>query len=359
MPIYKNVSDLPMGAVLMPELGIVPTDLQGILLGLLAAANNRQEFSARLYQKRLELILCKNADGRGGEHFLLKWPDAYWDYRFDMPIFTWELQKQLDDQIMVFAPEKFSELSFATDVLHAMGCYFIMEGGSANKLYDPRICSFVFPELHGKRADYAAKALSLAIKKGVQTHYPQLPKEHLKQHTSRGLRVATNLELALHPQVTHDQRIYMGGWGHHKNGDGYLKSSPAMVMAPALALAGRNNVSVKKENLPHTPTLSWLGSSASQSIGKFLNKICEVDVPQLESSGNLRRLFEACIATLIMYHPLMKKKFGCNDRVCSKLEQVAESVGLKDLAFSEGTSPKEVLLGWGKCSSEGIYPKKC
>lgn len=348
MPIYKSISDLPMGAISMPELGVIQTDLKGILMGLLSAAKNRQEYSARLYQKRLELILCKNADGRGGEHFLLKWPDAYWDYRFDMPIFTWELQKQLDDQIMVFAPEKFSDTAYVTDVFHAMGCYFIMERGASNKSYDPRIRSFVFPDLHSKRSDYAAKALSLAMKKGAQTQYPQLHKEHIKLHTSRGLRVATNSELALHPQVTPDQRIYIGGWSHHKNGDGYLVSSPAMVMAAALALAGRNNVSVTKENLPHTPTLAWLGSSASQSIEKFLDQICEVDVPQLEPYGNLRRLFDACIATLIMYHPFMKEQFGCNDRVCSKLEDVAEAVGLKDAAFSEGTSPKEVLLEWGK-----------
>jgi hypothetical protein len=141
----------------------------------------------------------------------------------------------------------------------------------------------------------------------------------------------------------------MGGWSHHKNGDGYLKSSPAMVMAPALALAGRNNVSVSKENLPHPPALSWLGSSANPSICNSLSQICEVDVPQfLEPFGNLRQLFDACIATLIMYHSCIKKDFGYGDRVCSRLEDVAEAVQIKDAAFPEGTSPKETLLEWGK-----------
>jgi hypothetical protein len=348
MPIYKSISDLPMGAIAMQDIGVLATDLKGILMGLLAAANNRKELSAGLYQKRLELIFCKNADGRGGEHFLLKWTDAYWDYRFDMPIFTWELQNQIDDQVMVFAPKLFSETAYVTDMFHAMGCYFIMERGAANKMRDPCIRSFVFPDLHSKRSDYVAKALSAALKKGVMTHYPQLPTDHVKQHTSRGLRVATNSELALHPQVTPDQRIFMGGWSHHKNGDGYLKSSPAMVMSPALALAGRNNVSVTKENLPHPPALSWLGSSANPSIGMFLSQICKVDVPQLEPFGNLRRLFDACIATLNMYHSCMKKDFGCSDRVCSRLEDVAEAVQIKDAAFPEGTSPKETLLEWGK-----------
>jgi hypothetical protein len=89
-----------------------------------------------------------------------------------MPIFTWELQKQIDDQVMVFAPKLFSETAYVTDMFHAMGCYFIMERGAANKLRDPCICSFVFPDLHSKRSDYVAKALSAALKKVLRRIIP-------------------------------------------------------------------------------------------------------------------------------------------------------------------------------------------
>jgi hypothetical protein len=44
----------------------------------------------------------------------------------------------------------------------------------------------------------------------------------------------------------------------------------------------------------------------------------------------------------------MKKDFGYGDGVCSRLEDVAKAVQIKDAAFPEGTSPKETLLEWGK-----------
>jgi hypothetical protein len=119
--------------------------------------------------------------------------------------------------------------------------------------------------------------------------------------------VATNSELALHPEVTPDQKIYMGGWTHHKNGEGYLVSCPTMIMPGALALTGRKNVSVKDENIPHPPSLYWLGSGASEAIGSFLNELCEVDVPQLSEGSALRCLVDTSVASLIMYHPFMKK----------------------------------------------------
>ena len=133
-----------------------------------------------------------------------------------------------------------------------------------------------------------------------------------------------------------------------------MHGSPAMVFSSALALTGRDNVELKKENIPHPPTLSWLGHSAKEGVEKFLKLLCPVDVPQLEEFGDLRRLMDTCIATLIMYHPYMQKHLGGqHDRVCLKLEAVAEDALIKDQSFPEGTSPREVLLGWSK-----ILPKK-
>jgi hypothetical protein len=95
IPIYKNLSELPMGAISIPDLGVIKIDVNGTLMGLLTVAKDTKR--THLYQRSLEIMLCKNADGRGGEHYLLKWSDAYWDYRFDMPLSTWILKKQIDD----------------------------------------------------------------------------------------------------------------------------------------------------------------------------------------------------------------------------------------------------------------------
>ena len=137
-PIYKDLQELPIGAISVPEMaGVIVTDLKGMLMGLLKVASNRAELTNRIHQKRLEILLCKNADGRGGEHYLLKWETAYWDYRLHMPVFNWIIPKQLDEQLMVFAPQKFAEDAYLCDVFHAMGCFFVMEKGASNMDYPP------------------------------------------------------------------------------------------------------------------------------------------------------------------------------------------------------------------------------
>jgi len=346
IPIYKDILQLPLAAISMKELGMSVADMKGIIRGLLSAANSQRELGSKLYQKCLEIVLCKNADGRGGEHYLLRWPNSFWDHRLNSPQFVWMLPKQLDEQIMLFAPEVFSSTAYLVDIYHRFGCYFVMEKGASHKFEDPAKRPFVFPGLHSVKRENVARSLTAVMRKGLSLQYPLMQESHVKLHSSRGLRVASNTELALHPEVTPDQRISIGGWSHHKNGDGYVHESPALIFPGALALAGRKNVTVSTQNVPHPPTFLWLGESAMPSVKKFLIELCEVDVPQLEEGGQMRPFFLASMASLVMYYPCMKQDFGPTDRVCARLEAVAIQANISDPSLPPGISPREVLNQW-------------
>jgi hypothetical protein len=83
--IFKDLLALPFGTIGLADLGVNIYDLKSIFRELLKEAKNEGN---KMYQKRFEIILCNNADGRGGEHFLIRWSDAHWDARFNMPDFS-------------------------------------------------------------------------------------------------------------------------------------------------------------------------------------------------------------------------------------------------------------------------------
>ena len=87
---------------------------------------------SKVYRTNLELLLIAQAVGRGGEHYLLRWDEAHWDPRFRVPDFEWPLQKQTDEQCMVFIMMLFVSEAFLLDVFWAFGAYFIAESGALN-----------------------------------------------------------------------------------------------------------------------------------------------------------------------------------------------------------------------------------
>jgi hypothetical protein len=215
LPLFKDISELPGGSrsISLKELGVSVVDLKGILRSLMVAAKDPKEKG--LYQKCVELILCKNSDGRGGEHYLLRWCTAKWDFRFNMPVFDWQIPKQLDDQMMVFAPEFPSRTAYVVDYLHAFGCYFIVEGGSRHGSYPGPTRPFVFPNLHSKNREGVARALTEVTRKGTKMVVPEIPKVHLALYSSRSYCYGTNMELAIADGITPDQRIFMSGHMHY------------------------------------------------------------------------------------------------------------------------------------------------
>ena len=300
LPIYKDISGLPGGSysIALKELGVSVVDLKRILRSLMVAAHKPSEKG--LYQKRVELILCKNSDGRGGKHYLLRSCTAMWDFRFNMPVFEWQIPKQLDEQTMVFAPEIPSPTAYITDYLHAFGCYFIVEGGSRNGQYPGPTRPFVFPNLHNKNCDAVARALTEVTWKGVKMAVPEIQKDHLSLYSSRSYRYGTSTELAIADGVTPDQRIFMSGHTHHKNADGYVNDSPALVVPAALAISGRKNVSLG--NTVHPASFAWLGESVNSSLSRFLDNICPLDIPELMGNGKMRPFWLSAIAHIVMYH---------------------------------------------------------
>jgi hypothetical protein len=343
-PIYKDISELPFGTIRLKDFGVLIYDLKSILLALLKGGKKLAE---KLYQKRFELMLCYNADGRGGEHFLLKWCDGNWDARFNMPDFTWRIPKQLDEQPMMFAPEMFTETSWVVDIYHAAGCYFVVDGGALNYLHPKAAQPFVFPSLHKYERSYIAQRVTDTLRKGVQAIAKgTASKQVLSKVSSRSLRKGANTTLAVHEGVTPDQRIGMGAWSHHHNGEVYVEGSPALVAPGALAFAGRKNVNCGAE--VHPPSFGWLGDCAVQQVNNFLGKLCRVDIPELMPNGQLRQFWLASMAALVMNHPNMVRDLGRKNVVCQKVVQAAKEANITDARFPSGTSPECVLLEWSK-----------
>jgi hypothetical protein len=99
-PLYADLECTGEKMVRSIDIDANIVDLKFILRSLLKRAITP---GLGLYQKRLELNLVFQAVGRGGEHYLLlRWDDARWDPRFQVPNFSWPILKQLTKQCMFF-----------------------------------------------------------------------------------------------------------------------------------------------------------------------------------------------------------------------------------------------------------------
>ena len=86
-----------------------------------------------LYRKHFELILVFDAIACGGEHYLLRWDEPYYDHHFHVPNFSWPIFKQIDEQCMVFVPTMpFFPKAYLVDICHCYCGYFIVEKGASH-----------------------------------------------------------------------------------------------------------------------------------------------------------------------------------------------------------------------------------
>jgi hypothetical protein len=233
-------------------------------------------------------------------------------------------------------------------VYHGAGCYFIGEEGCRNSMYPLPSQPFVFPDLHNYNRAYIAKRITETIRNGIKAiSGGKVDKKLLEKYSSSGLRRGVSTTLAVHDGITPDQRIYFGAWSHHKNGEGYIEGSPALVIPAALAITGRQKVKCGTE--VHVPSFAWLGDGPiQQSVNDFLDELCRVDVPELMPGGQLRSFWLASMAAVVMYHPHMRRDLGPSDLVCKKVVKAAKDAKICDARLPAGTSPESVLLEWSR-----------
>lgn len=335
--IYKdNMAENGNGNLVRYCLVETSTDLRSIAHKLLSQP------SAANHQKRLESNMTFSAVGRGGEHYLLRWDEAFWDPRFRLPEFTWPVIKQVAYQTMVFVPEKYHPFAFLVDIFHSFGTWFLLANGLFNGRYHPAKQKYVFPTLHNKRKEAVARDMTATIRKNLPD---AIPKELVNCFSSRSLRKGASTILAAHPNVFPDERIARGGWTNssNKNADTYVDSTFVLSMPGGMALAGFRHC--HREVFP--PRTAWLGLEAGV-IEALIEEMYLIDVPEFLGGGKLRPLLDVCTASLIMYHSDFIRVFGAAHPLPAKMIQSAVRAKIRDPSCPDGTSASQILLSWSE-----------
>lgn len=266
---------------------------------------------------RAVLIALYLAGARGGEPKFFKWNTLWWDDFYQCAMGLWTQIKVLNQKDVPFVSD---HDSWAFDFYHAMGCYGI-EGGFYRS--DPTDVknAYIFRQFVDVGADSVASKITTLMKK--------LTDEKLKDITSsRGIRRGFNSFLAAHLNIHEDMQRSLGGFARADNSEKYTMDLPALILPPARALTNWPNT----QERVYPPSLNALLAlqTDADKVAKFAEKLFVVSVPELKPGGRLESMTKTMVASLIMYHPEVSKRYPNGNMVVETLRNAARDVGIGD-----------------------------
>ena len=245
--------------------------------------------------------------GRGGEPKFMRYDDCVWDPYLECVDTYWRQRKTLEATPMTFTCDYDSYLC---DTYHSMGCYLSIENGLHRTENQKRISKFIFPHLHSVRDSTVTTNVTKWLREACHTS--------LKARTSaKSLRQGANTFLAMHPQITKDERLVRGCWAPSDTSDkaAYKDINPALTLPAALALEGWPDVRARVYpmrlpiNLP-TDELAKL---------KLFHQSLYVSSLGTQFQTFLGPFLETCTASMILYHPTLLGKYGASNYIVNHM----------------------------------------
>lgn len=315
-PLYRNISERHHGGLLRAKYhGLEEVDARLVAMSLMKKGDPKS---------LLEFNLSRSAVARGGEHRSLRWDEGAWDWFFDAPDFDWKIPKQLDRQPMLF----FHDMEiFCLDVFLSFALFGMFGGFERPPTIPEARKPYVFPYLHDLKKDYVAERMTKYIRSAISDV------NRKKAFTSRSMRKGSSTELAVHRDITNEERYSRGGWtgsNHLTNAEGYVDPTPNLNAPAGLALAGYKNC----HDHAHPPRLDSLGPSVSdETVARLLDTFFPNDIPELAVGGNLRPLIQGAAAAMLRHYKAMVSELGFRNVFVKKIHELAKRAKIEDASI--------------------------
>jgi hypothetical protein len=162
---------------------------------------------------------------------------------------------------------------------------------------------------------------------------------------SRSMRKGTSTELAVHPDVTIEERYCRGGWtgsNHLPNAEGYVEATPSLNAPGGLAIAGYEHC----HEHAYPPQLGSLGPSVMEDmIGRLQDTFFPNDIPQLQVGGRLRPLIQGAAAAMLRHYKALVNEMGFENLLVKKIHDLARKANIEDHSIQEsGKGPQYLAL---------------
>jgi hypothetical protein len=288
-------------------------------------------------QQRLWYVLLLHAIGRGGEVALQQYKEWHWDVYFCAIDAIWKERKTLTRHAMLFGPWKYSEDGFLCDILHALGTFFIVEGGlDRDTNSSDALHYYIFPQLQNTKTD-CCTIVSNSIKKHV---HPDLKDFYSTRSIRKGVTTAVN-------GVVPDANVeYSGGWNNGSNSKAYKENNLSQSLPVLNYITGWKTLYTKKVS----PQLQCLGPQAVAHLDKFQDALYDnIGVDLFRPEGRLRPLLEACTASQLMYFADVKRRYGSEHLL---VKYIVDAANRAKISHGSITDPVKVLYAWGKAIKE-------
>lgn len=296
-------------------------------------------------QRRSWLATLLLAAGRPGE---VKFVDmSNWAYNpfFQALDIKWFEMKKLIQYAM---PMIASRLHFALDYFHAIGSYWLVEGGLHRIASQDKVRFFLYPLLHSVQDN----TVSSLIKDTIRDNLPGgTPDSLAKEFNGRSIRCGSITNLVGHPETSHEENCAVSGHSLASTIDTYTdKSNLALGLPGIRALNGYMNV----HRQTRLPRLKALGQSPEvvQSLSRLVEAMFEVSKISITltafhpTTGHLYVVLKTCAASLLMHYSQLVNEFTSSNAVASKIVEAAESANIIDNRFNDA-EPATLLPRWG------------
>lgn len=310
-------------------------DLKHIIIALVKNAHP----SNKNIEMAAKIMMTYDSIARGGEIKFQKFTDWSFDYMTYVLDTQWKEAKTCD----AYAMARVSDKRWWFDFFFIMGAHAMCNKGLYRSEEEIKngFMHTVFPDLQKYSDNYVTTLVGNAVKAGLQGTVPDYI---IKMFSAKSCRIGAINTLALNALMTAFSVCARSG---HSVGEGvnalpsYLDRMNVLHGLPAaLALHGYKSVHAKKVVYPQ---VSAVGSFNMESMGRLIEKMFLITIPQFQENGELREVVHMFAASLILHYKQLNRDCGPTNQIASKLEWCAEQAKIT-YAGRPQLSPIDVLV---------------
>ena len=279
-------------------------------------------------QRRAIILMTFMCVARGGEVKFIDTSRFMYHPFLGCTDFVWTEMKTMNRYSMPVYPNK---STYETDVYHALGSWWLVEGGLHRTAAEQGYHTFLFPSLHRIRNDSVTKKITTIIR---DTLPERINQQLRKGYSAKSLRKGSVTQLMMTPGLALSDICGRSGHSTGANIDSYADKRNVMLgLRGGKALAEWTNV-----NAPvHVPRFECLfeiegGVITPEIVDKYIDKMFAVSIEAFMPGNHLYAVLRICAASLIMYHNQLTAKHPTNP-ITSKLLRIAREMNMtfKDL----------------------------
>jgi hypothetical protein len=231
--------------------------------------------------------------------------------------------------------------NMAGDFFHAFACWYAVNDGLRRGKDEERKEKFIFPRLHRLKDDSVASLVTTILRSHCDPSVVNIAKT-----SAKSLRKGANTFLAMHREISHDERIVRGGWAAVNTSDkeSYKESNHALSFPPFCALAGWPDPHARNLPMRIPPTMSPADQRNIYRLRDNLFLFSAKQFPSSDIQSFIRPFLDVCTAAAIMYYPDMMAVCGVNNPMVAKMDSV-----IVDLMITrDKPAASQLLSTWGK-----------